>query len=87
VLEIRWTDDSEAHIAAHGVAPVEIEQATHRPRFLQPGRDETTLLYGRTDAGRYLFAVLAEAVDGRWFVVTAYDMTPTQRRVYNKNAK
>lgn len=87
MLDIRWTDDSEAHITRHGVAPAEVEQATHKPRFLQPGRDGTTVLYGRTDAGRYLFVVLSESADGRWYVVTAYDMTPAQRRTYNKNAK
>ncbi|MFD4429245.1 hypothetical protein [Nocardia sp. NPDC058497] len=87
MLEIHWTDESEAHIAAHGVTPSEVEQATLRPRYLQPGRDETTLLFGRTTAGRYLFVVLAEAVDGRSYIVTAYDMTPNQRKVFNKNAK
>ncbi|MGW5450792.1 hypothetical protein [Nocardia sp. NPDC003979] len=87
MLEILWTDDSEAHIAAHGVAPGEVEQATTRPRYLQPGREQTTLLFGRTTAGRYLFVVLTESMDGRWYVVTAYDMTPNQRKVFNKNAK
>lgn len=86
MLEIHWTDSSEAHIAEHGVLPREVEQATQRPRYLQPGRAGTTLLYGRTGAGRYLFVVLTEALDGRWYVVTAYDMTPAQRRAYNQKA-
>ncbi|MFD3702765.1 hypothetical protein ACFWUP_06420 [Nocardia sp. NPDC058658] len=67
MLEILWTDDSEAHIAAHGVTPSEVEQATTRPRYLQPGREASTLLFGRTTAGRYLF-VGARRINGRALV-------------------
>jgi len=66
--EIRWTEESEAHIARHAVTPEEVEQAvTSRPRYETSGREDSTLLYGATDAGRALLVVvLVEAVDGRW---------------------
>jgi hypothetical protein len=47
VFGFHWTDDSEAHIARHGVSPEEVEQATERPFYTMPGRDGTTLLFGR----------------------------------------
>jgi uncharacterized protein len=86
VFDIHWTDDSETHIARHGVTPEEVEQSTHRPFYTMPGRDGTTLLFGQTDAGRYLLVVLARSGDGRWFVVTARAMTDSERRVFKKKA-
>ena len=52
-----------------------------------PGRDGTTLLFGRAHSGRYLLAVLAGAGDGRWHVVTTRGMTEAERRVFQKKAK
>jgi len=86
VFEFRWSDDSEAHIARHGVTPEEVEQATERPYYTMPGRGGTTVLLGQTRSGRYLLAVLAGAGDGRWHVVTARVMTEAERRVYKKKA-
>lgn len=46
VREIRWTSESEAHIARHGVMPEEVEQAVNsRPRYEARGREDSTLLY------------------------------------------
>jgi hypothetical protein len=36
VFQFRWTDDSEAHIARHGVSPEEVEQASGRPFYTIP---------------------------------------------------
>lgn len=51
--EIQWTWESEAHIARHGVTPEEVEQAVNsKPRYETSGREDSTLLYCVTDAGR-----------------------------------
>jgi uncharacterized protein len=86
VFDIHWTDDSETHIARHGVTSEEVEESTYRPFYTMPGRDGTTVLFGQTHAGRYLLVVLAGSGDGRWYVVTARTMTDPERRVYNKKA-
>jgi hypothetical protein len=53
VREIRWTSESEAHIARHGITPEEVEQAVNsRPRYEAPGCEDSTLLYCVTDDGR-----------------------------------
>ena len=87
MFEFHWTDDSEAHIARHGVAPEEVEQAAGRPFYTTPGRGGTTLLLGQTHSGRYLLVVLSGSGDGRWQVVTARTMTEAERRVFKKKAK
>jgi uncharacterized protein len=87
VFDFQWTDDSEAHIARHGVTPEEVEQATELPSYTMPGRDGTTLLLGQTHSGRYLLVVLTGSSDGRWHVVTARTMTGSERRVFSEKAK
>ncbi|MBP2473950.1 uncharacterized DUF497 family protein [Crossiella equi] len=87
--EIFWTEESEAHIARHGVAPHEVEEAVFgRPQWMEAGREETTLVLGRTDAGRYLFVVLTDSyhVIEAWYVVTARDMTRVERQRYDRKA-
>ncbi len=86
--EIRWTDKTEDHIAAHAVTPDEVEQVVHtRPRLLLTGREGTRYLFGTTGAGRYLLVVLAEAMDGRDYVVTAREMTDTERQAFRRKGR
>lgn len=86
--DIRWTEDSEAHIARHKVDPVEVEQTVFsRPRLVDSGRAGTRVVFGTTDAGRYLVVVLSDAEDGRLFVVTARDMTDSERRTFVRRAR
>lgn len=86
--EIRWTEQSEDHIARHGVLPAEVEEVVFsRPRLVAAGRDNTTLIFGTTDAGRHLVVVLAEAEDGRTFVVTARTMTDSERRAFARRGR
>jgi uncharacterized protein len=87
VFGIHWTDDSETHIARHGVTPEEVEESTQQPFYTMPGHDGTTLLFGRTHAGRHVLVVLSKSGDGRWYVVTARAMTGSERRIYKKKAK
>ena len=86
--EIRWTEESEDHIARHGVAPIEVEQVLYsRPRLVAKGRDDVRLVFGTTDSGRHLAVVLSEAEDGRLFVVTARDMTESERRAFARRVR
>jgi uncharacterized protein len=88
VREIRWTSESEAHIARRGVAPEEVEQAVNsKPRYEASGREDSTLLYCVTYDGRPLLIVLVEAVDGRWYVATARDMNDTERRTFRRKGR
>ena len=81
--EISWTEDSETHIARHNITPYEVEQALYtRPRLAVPGRESTTEVLGITTAGRHLLVVVTEAADGRDYIITARDMTTTERHTF-----
>lgn len=83
--EIHWTEDSETHIAGHGVRPAEVEEAVYsRARWVAVGRQGTRLVFAQTSGGRYLLVVLANAMDGRDYVVTAREMTNTERRAFTE---
>lgn len=79
--EIAWTDESEQHIARHGVTPADVHEVLQAdPKLYRTGRDNTALVFGTTNPGRHLLVVLAEALDGRDYVVTARDMTPGEKK-------
>lgn len=86
--ELAWSDESEAHIAKHNVTPSEVEEVVNaRPQWERPGAEESTLIYGRTEAGRHLLVVLVESADGRWYVATARDLTTTELRTFRRKGR
>lgn len=86
--EIVWTEASEEHIAVHRVRPAEVEDAVNsRPVLTLRGRNDTTEVYGVTKDGRPLLIIVAEALDGRWYVVTARDMTNDERRAFRRKGR
>jgi uncharacterized DUF497 family protein len=83
--EIAWTEAAEAHIARHGVSPGEVEDTINaRPVLVRRGRDATTEIYGTTAAGRTLAVIVTPALDGRWHVVTAREMTSNERDAFRR---
>lgn len=83
--EILWTEDSESHISRHGITPLEVEQVLYtRPRLAVQGRDGVMEVLGTSVSGRYLLVVVAQAGDARDFVVTARDMTDSERRLFRR---
>ena len=86
--EIMWTEDSEAHIARHGVTPDEVEEGLYaRPRWIDRGRAGTTVVWCTTAAGRYLMVVVIDGPDGRDFIVTARDMDDAERKRFRRKAR
>jgi hypothetical protein len=84
VRDSGWSAD---HIAAHGVTLDEVREAIlERPYWAVPGRDGTTLIYGRTYAGRYLL-VVALTEDDEAFIVTARDMTAVEKNTFRRKAR
>ena len=71
----------EKLITKHGVEPDEVEEAffnpPHKVRRSESGK---LLLYGRSQAGRYLFIVFT-AEGRRVTVISARDMTDAERRL------
>jgi hypothetical protein len=85
--KVRDSSWSAEHIAAHDVTLDEVREAVlERPNWSVPGRDGTTLIYGRTYAGRYLF-VVAIAEGDEAFIVTARDMTDAEKKTFRRKAR
>ena len=81
IEEFRWLDWVVENILdKHGVRPEEAEQVFFNPPYRVRRSDSGKyLLYGRTEAGRYLFIVFAWE-KGLVRVISARDMTPGERR-------
>jgi uncharacterized DUF497 family protein len=85
VRDSEWSAD---HIAEHGVTLDEVREAIlEHPYWSTPGREGTTLAYGRTYAGRYLLVVVVPEEDSQAFVVTARDMTDAEKKTFRRKAK
>jgi uncharacterized DUF497 family protein len=70
--------------AKHGVEEGEVHEALFGHTHLRRGRGGLYQVYGRTDAGRYLFVAIRDLGRGQVRVVTARDMTIQERRRYGR---
>lgn len=79
-----WDEKNIAHIARHNVTVDEVEQAVFAPRIrLRKGRGTNIYyLFGRTEAGRYLFIVLVAIGKYSARVITARDMSRKENKWY-----
>ncbi len=74
----------------HHVTTDEVEEVFRRAprfRFIEKGDMEGEDLYaalGRTEAGRYLTVYFLHKMTGEALIVSARDMTKTERRLYGK---
>ena len=86
-FRIAWDENSEGHIARHGVTPAEVEAALTLLTYWRSHRGGVVAI-GRTRA-RTLFIVLARRPDhpGYWAVITARDATTSEKRLLRRRAK
>jgi uncharacterized DUF497 family protein len=84
-MEFDWDASNVKHIARHGITLEEAEQAVLieplESDVQQHGSEERVLCFGRTKSGRLLTVLYTER-RGRVRVVTAYEMTRQQQRLY-----
>lgn len=80
-----WDEKNENHIAEHGTAVFEVEEAIlfGKP-FYQRSREGKYVAYGVTEEGRYLFIVFVIKGGGRIRVISARDMTEKEKRYYKR---
>ena len=80
-----WDAENLRHIARHGITPKEAAEAV----LIEPldadvqqhESEERLLCFGRTKSGRLLTVLYTER-RGKIRVVTAYEMTEQQQRLY-----
>ena len=78
-----WDTWNIEHIARHGVAPQDAEAVCRGRTVVRRGRRGSYLLYGRTEAGRYLLVVLRSLGQGVARIITARQMTSREQRFYH----
>ena len=84
-MEFDWDAANLGHIARHGIAPKEAEEAV----LIEPLEtdvqshlsEQRVLCFGRAKSGRLLTVLYTER-RGKIRVVTAYEMTKLQQRMY-----
>jgi hypothetical protein len=86
-IEIEWDDESISHIWRHHVEPEEVEETLERRHIFRRGREGTYYVLGRSNGGRYLFIVLARKPSRNYRLITARDMTTTERHWLRKRMK
>lgn len=80
--EFWWDDHNTDHIANHGVEPYEAEEVVVNDPWIKRVGEGKYLAYGQTDAGRYLLVVFSPKESRRLRIVTARDMTASEKRHY-----
>ena len=85
---LRWEDDRIEHIAGHGVTLEEvIEVYTRRHLSVKQGKTKRKV-YGQTLDGRYFTLIVGQRHSSRdWWLATARDMTPTEKRYYRQHRR
>jgi uncharacterized DUF497 family protein len=79
-----WDAGNLQHIARHGIKPKEAEEAILIEPLeadIQHESEVRVLCYGRTKSGRLLTILYTER-RGKTRVVTAYEMTKPQQKMY-----
>ena len=84
IVSFEWDDWNIEHIAKHSVTPQEVEEACYNQSIIRRTKDSLYLIYGQTDAGRYLLIVVRHKSKDMIYVITARPMTGNEQRYYLK---
>ncbi|MBI3297224.1 MAG: BrnT family toxin [Elusimicrobia bacterium] len=86
--EIVWTPEIEDKVRTkHGLQPEEVGQVClDRSSHFRKARDGRYAVLGRTEAGRYVLVIGAHAGKGTMRIITARDMTDSERDLYERHA-
>ena len=87
--ELLWDDGSIEHIwERHHLRIEEVDEAFHNPNALiHTGRYGRQVVYGQTEGGRYLTIIVKfESRQTAW-LITARDMTNSERQRYKRRLK
>ncbi len=91
--DLEWDDWNIEHIARHGVDQDEVHEACGSGSHLVRKAGKTKRgqvryhVYGQTFEGRYLFIVLDRRHGATFYVVTARDMSSTEKKMYRKERR
>ena len=79
-----WDEWNIHHIAQHNVTPQEVEEASFNQSICRKTKGGLYLIYGQSDAGRYLFTVIRLQHQQIAYVITSRNMTAAEQNYYRK---
>ena len=82
-----WNEQNLEHIARHGVDRDEAEAVLDNQPLILRTADNKYLAYGQTDEGRYLLVVFIRKPGPLIRVISARDLTDTEKRRYRRRRK
>lgn len=87
IVRLLCGEDTELHfLSRHGVTLQEAEEAVYQRGLVLRGRSENVYnVFGRAEAGRYLTIIVRYLGDGAARIITARDMSWTERRRYERH--
>lgn len=87
-VEIVWTPQVEEKVQRkHGLALHEVEEACLGPvTHIRRARYGRYALFGRSEAGRYVLVIFEKLGPGKIGIITARDMTDSERDLYERHA-
>ncbi len=89
IQRITWDQETVDHISRHAVLPEEVEQVLfndHNLPLIMRGKEGKYLVYGKTDAGRFLFVVWVSKYR-KTKIITARDMSKKEKQFYQRRKK
>ncbi len=81
---IDWDSANVEHVLRHNVVPDEVEEACVNKPYIRKTLENRYLVYGITDAGRYLFVVGVNKGRGIFRAITARDMTEREKSLIKR---
>jgi uncharacterized DUF497 family protein len=90
-MKIRFYIDSETrlpHIYNHGVQEHEVEDVLRKPGEDRPGKENSRIAIGQTNAGRYLRVIyVPDPEPNSVFVITAYELMGKPLKAYRRRSR
>ena len=83
----QWDEENVEHLASHQVMPFEAEEVLDDDPLVLKTRDNKSLAYGQTDAGRYLLVVSVWKSHHTIRVITARDLTRAEKSRLKRRRK
>ena len=82
IKQLIWDDWNVEHISKHKVSINEVEEVCRLARKTFKSYKGRLIILGKTQKGRLLTIVLAPEGKGKYYVVTARDISKKERRIF-----
>ena len=85
IKKLKWDKRNILHIARHGITVKDVEDVCSGRHIARKVKNRY-LIYGETEARRYIFIVL-EKTEDNFRPITARDMSESEKKIYKKKMK